>query len=195
MTPGELPVPPASSRTMISALGWVVGVSLRTLSLSCSSTISHRRIPHPRSALHPFPENFGATLALQPRIRSLRHPRRTGAPERCLTVASQADSRPDPPPLPTPTSRASLRSLRPCVRCQGKTTIACDQCGGTGSRSKGVTAKKNPVNVKRVLGSKWTARERTFGWHQFYVKSLRKEGKETYLEMAATCDENTQFWV
>jgi len=38
--------------------------------------------------------------------------------------------------------------------------------------------------------------ERTFGWRHFRVKSKRRAGnKEWFVEMVATCDENTQFWV
>lgn len=38
--------------------------------------------------------------------------------------------------------------------------------------------------------------ERTFGWRHFRVKSKRRTAnKEWFVEMVATCDENTQFWV
>lgn len=37
--------------------------------------------------------------------------------------------------------------------------------------------------------------ERTFGWRHFRVTQKRKEGKDTYILLVATCDEATQFWV
>jgi tryptophan-rich hypothetical protein len=37
--------------------------------------------------------------------------------------------------------------------------------------------------------------ERTFGWRHFRVLQKRGQGKAAYVLMAATCDEQTQFWV
>jgi tryptophan-rich hypothetical protein len=47
-----------------------------------------------------------------------------------------------------------------------------------------------------LSGSKWTAMESTFGWCHFTVSSKRKgPGKDWFLEMVATCDESSRFWV
>ena len=37
--------------------------------------------------------------------------------------------------------------------------------------------------------------ERTFGWRHFRVLQKKGQGKDTFVLMAATCDESTQLWV
>jgi len=37
--------------------------------------------------------------------------------------------------------------------------------------------------------------ERTFGWRHFRVLHKKGQGKDTFVLMAATCDESTQLWV
>ena len=38
--------------------------------------------------------------------------------------------------------------------------------------------------------------QRTFGWRHFFVQSKAKgQGKEWFLEMVATCDQTSRFWV
>lgn len=52
--------------------------------------------------------------------------------------------------------------------------------------------------MERIVGSKWTAMERTFGWRHFVVSSKRKaspHGQGWFVEMAATCDDTCRFWV
>eukprot|EP00192_Tetraselmis_astigmatica_P018616 CAMPEP_0117682942 /NCGR_PEP_ID=MMETSP0804-20121206/20030_1 /TAXON_ID=1074897 /ORGANISM="Tetraselmis astigmatica, Strain CCMP880" /LENGTH=245 /DNA_ID=CAMNT_0005493291 /DNA_START=94 /DNA_END=831 /DNA_ORIENTATION=- len=66
---------------------------------------------------------------------------------------------------------------------------------GVRAASQGGYQKKNPVNMNRLIGSKWTAMERTFGWRHFRATQNRKEGKCSYVLLVATCDEATQFWV
>jgi tryptophan-rich hypothetical protein len=47
----------------------------------------------------------------------------------------------------------------------------------------------------RLAGSSWTALERTFGWTHFTARERRREGKQTFILMVATCDSGVQFWV
>ena len=37
--------------------------------------------------------------------------------------------------------------------------------------------------------------EPTFGWRHFECTSKQKQGKDWFLQLVATCDQNTQFWV
>ncbi len=36
---------------------------------------------------------------------------------------------------------------------------------------------------------------RTFGWRHFHVAQKRREGREVFLRLVATCDETVQLWV
>ncbi|KAL2629864.1 hypothetical protein R1flu_014550 [Riccia fluitans] len=84
----------------------------------------------------------------------------------------------------------------PCRHCKGRGEVVCDKCIGEGKLSRGGWHKKNPVDLDRIIGSKWTAMERTFGWRHFRVHSKKRgNGKEWFVEMSATCDESTRFWV
>ncbi|KAL3687771.1 hypothetical protein R1sor_014080 [Riccia sorocarpa] len=84
----------------------------------------------------------------------------------------------------------------PCRHCKGKGEIVCDKCVGEGKLSRGGWHKKNPVDLDRIIGSKWTAMESTFGWRHFRVHCKKRgPGKEWFVEMSATCDESTRFWV
>jgi tryptophan-rich hypothetical protein len=78
-------------------------------------------------------------------------------------------------------------------------------CGGTGNASAGRNHHaRNHVNLSRVVGTKWTALERTFGWRHFEVKEYmhvlkadpgKKNGKQTYVLLEATCDASARLWV
>jgi tryptophan-rich hypothetical protein len=46
-----------------------------------------------------------------------------------------------------------------------------------------------------LLGSKWTARQKTWGWRHFQVINRKNEGKWVFAEMTASCDENVRFWI
>ncbi|XP_057835069.1 uncharacterized protein LOC131045501 isoform X6 [Cryptomeria japonica] len=84
----------------------------------------------------------------------------------------------------------------PCRICKGRGKFACDKCDGKGSLGRGGYQKKNPVNLDRIVGSKWTARETTFGWRHFIVYSKQRgSAKDWFLEMVATCDKDTHFWI
>ncbi|MCO5611233.1 hypothetical protein L7F22_065484 [Adiantum nelumboides] len=83
----------------------------------------------------------------------------------------------------------------PCRFCRGEGTIICEGCGGKGFLGKGGYHAKNRVDIPRIVGSKWTAMEQTFGWRHFEVASKQKEGKDWFLELVATCDVDTRFWL
>ncbi|GBG69981.1 hypothetical protein CBR_g4809 [Chara braunii] len=85
---------------------------------------------------------------------------------------------------------------RPCLVCKGTKLVVCDKCEGRGRLSKGGYQKKNPLFLERIVDSKWTALERTFGWCHFRVESKKQQAKGIwYLEMVATCDPASRFWV
>jgi len=93
----------------------------------------------------------------------------------------------------------------PCFWCHGTATSPCSACGGTGNASAGRNHHaRNHVNLSRVVGTKWTALERTFGWRHFEVKEYmhvlkadpgKKNGKQTYVLLEATCDASARLWV
>ncbi|GJP67598.1 hypothetical protein CLOP_g24403 [Closterium sp. NIES-67] len=131
----------------------------------------------------------------------------------------------------------------PCRVCQDTKLVECACCDGLGTLARGGFQKRNPVSVPRIIGSKWTAMERTFGWRHFRVASKRRmgstaagrgrgagtgeaemlaerdadgagtaiivwevpggsasssdagSGDDWFVQMVATCDPNTRFWV
>ena len=46
-----------------------------------------------------------------------------------------------------------------------------------------------------LVGSKWTARQTTWGWRHFQVANRKNEGKWVFAEMVASCDPSVRFWV
>jgi tryptophan-rich hypothetical protein len=54
-------------------------------------------------------------------------------------------------------------------------------------------AKK--AKYPHLLGSKWTAMLRTWGWRHFQVINRKNEAGFVFAELAASCDRNTRFWV
>jgi tryptophan-rich hypothetical protein len=46
-----------------------------------------------------------------------------------------------------------------------------------------------------LVGSKWTAKEKTWGWRHFQVINRKNEGKWVFAEMVASCDPNVRFWL
>ncbi|XP_024532659.1 uncharacterized protein LOC112346931 [Selaginella moellendorffii] len=84
----------------------------------------------------------------------------------------------------------------PCRCCKGYGEMACEQCEGRGTLALGGYHRKNPVDMARVVGSKWTAMERTFGWRHYEARAKqRMSDKEWFVQMVATCDTTTQLWV
>ncbi|KAK9840819.1 hypothetical protein WJX81_007156 [Elliptochloris bilobata] len=100
---------------------------------------------------------------------------------------------------PFATRRQALvlpRRSEPCRRCGGTQELSCAQCGGAGRLSRGGYHRNNPVNSARIVGTKWTARQRTLGWRHFHaVQQLREEGGEKYVLLVSTCDNQTKLWL
>lgn len=46
-----------------------------------------------------------------------------------------------------------------------------------------------------LVGSKWTAQQKTWGWRHFQVVNRKNEGKWVFAEMVASCDPNVRFWL
>ena len=46
-----------------------------------------------------------------------------------------------------------------------------------------------------LLGSKWTAKQETFGWRHFQVVNRKNEGSWVFAEMVASCDRSVRFWI
>ncbi|NCJ06442.1 TIGR02450 family Trp-rich protein [Synechococcales cyanobacterium C] len=46
-----------------------------------------------------------------------------------------------------------------------------------------------------LLGSKWTAQEKTFGWRHFQVVNRKNQGHVIFAELVAACDGSVRFWV
>lgn len=106
-------------------------------------------------------------------------------------------------PIVSPVSRNSCLLFR-CYWCQGAATMPCGECRGTGrDPAKKNHHARNHVNTSRVVGTKWTALERTFGWRHFEVKEVlsikgdpkKKNSKQTYVLLEATCDGTARLWV
>ncbi len=46
-----------------------------------------------------------------------------------------------------------------------------------------------------LLGSKWTAQQKTFGWRHFRVVNRKNQDKLVFAELVATCDPSVRLWV
>jgi tryptophan-rich hypothetical protein len=46
-----------------------------------------------------------------------------------------------------------------------------------------------------LLGSKWTAQQKTLGWRHFHVANRKNQGKLVFAELVAACDPNVRLWV
>jgi tryptophan-rich hypothetical protein len=46
-----------------------------------------------------------------------------------------------------------------------------------------------------LVGSKWTAQQKTLGWRHFSVASRKNQGPWVFAEMVATCDPQARFWL
>lgn len=56
-------------------------------------------------------------------------------------------------------------------------------------------AKKTKQKYPHLLGSKWTATQKTWGWRHFQVVNRRNEGKWVFAELVSSCDPSTRFWL
>lgn len=46
-----------------------------------------------------------------------------------------------------------------------------------------------------LVGSKWTAQQKMWGWRHFQVVNRKNQGKWVFAEMVAACDPNVRFWM
>lgn len=46
-----------------------------------------------------------------------------------------------------------------------------------------------------MLGSKWTAQQKTWGWRHFHVVNRKNQGQWVFAEMVAACDPEVRFWL
>lgn len=46
-----------------------------------------------------------------------------------------------------------------------------------------------------LLGSKWTAKKKTWGWRHFQVVNRKNQGKWVFAEMIASCAPEVRFWI
>lgn len=46
-----------------------------------------------------------------------------------------------------------------------------------------------------LVGSKWTAQQKTFGWRHFQVVNRKNEGHLVFAELVAACDPEVRFWI
>lgn len=46
-----------------------------------------------------------------------------------------------------------------------------------------------------LLGSKWTAIQKTFGWRHFQVINRRNEGQCVFAELMSSCNDQVRFWI
>jgi len=54
---------------------------------------------------------------------------------------------------------------------------------------------KNKPKFPHLVGSKWTAAQKTWGWRHFQVVSRKNEGAFVFAEMMASCDSQVRFWI
>jgi tryptophan-rich hypothetical protein len=53
----------------------------------------------------------------------------------------------------------------------------------------------NKQKFPHLLGSKWTAKQKTWGWKHFQVINRKNEGKWVFAEMIASCNDSVRFWI
>ena len=46
-----------------------------------------------------------------------------------------------------------------------------------------------------LVGSKWTAQQKTFGWRHFRVVNRKNQDKCVFAELVATCDPDVRMWI
>ena len=56
-------------------------------------------------------------------------------------------------------------------------------------------SKKRKQKFPHLVGSKWTAIQKTWGWRHFQVVNRKNQGKWVFAEMVASCDPQTRFWL
>lgn len=53
----------------------------------------------------------------------------------------------------------------------------------------------NKQKFPYLLGSKWTAKQKTWGWQHFQVINRNNQGKWVFAEMMSSCDSQVRFWI
>lgn len=56
-------------------------------------------------------------------------------------------------------------------------------------------SKNRKQKFPYLIGSKWTAKQKTWGWRHFQVVERKNQGKWVFAEMVASCDPHTRFWL
>lgn len=56
-------------------------------------------------------------------------------------------------------------------------------------------SKAKKQKFPHLLGSKWTAQQKTWGWRHFEIVNRQNRGKWVFAEMVASCDPQTRFWI
>ncbi len=46
-----------------------------------------------------------------------------------------------------------------------------------------------------LLGSKWTATQKMWGWRHFQAVNRKHDGKWVFAEMVSSCDPTIRFWI
>jgi tryptophan-rich hypothetical protein len=46
-----------------------------------------------------------------------------------------------------------------------------------------------------LLGSKWTAHQKTEGWRHFQVANRKQQGPWVFAELVAACDPTVRLWI
>ena len=46
-----------------------------------------------------------------------------------------------------------------------------------------------------LVGSKWTAQQKTWGWRHFQVVNRKNEGQWVFAELVASCGPDVRFWI
>lgn len=46
-----------------------------------------------------------------------------------------------------------------------------------------------------LIGSKWTARQKTLGWRHFRVVNRKNQDGLVFAELVAACDPDVRFWI
>ena len=46
-----------------------------------------------------------------------------------------------------------------------------------------------------LVGSKWTAQQKTLGWRHFQVVNRKNQGALVFAELVAACDPEVRFWI
>lgn len=53
----------------------------------------------------------------------------------------------------------------------------------------------NKQKYPHLLGSKWTAKQKTWGWRHFQVVNRQNQGQWVFAELVASCDSTVRFWI